>query len=135
MANIAFTSALISPLTGAILRRYTAGGTITVGHAVYPAADGDWEEADGSAAGTAGSKGIAVASRDGEVTIVAGDPVSVVVFGPVAGFSDATPNGKAWVSDDAGRVGNTTGTVGHEIGWFESAEVLFVAPDSAGAGS
>jgi hypothetical protein len=135
MANITVTSSQVSPLTGAVIRRYVAGGTITIGNAVYPAADGDVEEADGSAAGTAGAKGVAVASRDGETTVVAGDPVSVVVFGPVGGYASATPGAKAWVSDDVGRIGDAAGSVAHELGWWESASVLFVMPDSAGAGS
>jgi hypothetical protein len=135
MANIAFTAAKISSLTGAIKRRYEAGGAITVGHAVYVAADGDVEEADGSAAGTAGAIGVAVASRDGETSIAAGDPVTVVVLGPVGGYTDGTPGAKAWVSDDVGRIADAAGTSGHELGYWESANVLFVLPDPAGAGS
>ena len=139
MADITVTSAQVKALqdNGALVRPYTAGGAITIGYAVYIAADGDVEHADGSAVGTAGAIGIAVESYDGETSVAAGDPVSVCVFGPVSGFSSATPGGKAWVSDTAGRVASSAGdaTIDHELGYFESASVLFVMPDPAGAGS
>ena len=53
MANITVTSANIRALqaNGAIVRRYLAGGTVTVGYAVYIASDGDVEHADGLARG------------------------------------------------------------------------------------
>lgn len=137
MADITVTAANVRALTpnGALTRDYTAGAAITHGQAVYIASDGDVEPADGSAAGTAKAIGIAVAHNDTDTSVAAGERVAVCVFGPVSGFSGATPGGKAWVSDEAGAVADGAGTVGHEIGYFESAAVLFVSPDVAGAGS
>ena len=74
MADIALVSANIRPLTGAVLRRYVAGAALTVGYAVYIAADGDVEHADANADGLEQVIGIVVASCDGETTIAAGDP-------------------------------------------------------------
>lgn len=137
MANISLTKANIRALTenGALIRPYTAGGAINIGDAVYIAADGDVEQADASAAATAGAHGVAVESYDGEESVAAGDPVSVCVFGPVSGYSGATPGTKAWVSNDAGRIADAAGDNAHELGYFERAGVLFVNPDPAGAGS
>lgn len=137
MGDITVTSANVRALqaNGALVRRYLAGGTVTVGYAVYIAADGDVEHADGSAAGTAFGIGLAVESYDGTTSIAAGDPVSVCVLGPVSGFSSATPGSKGWISDTAGRLATAAGSSAHELGYFESAGVFFVNPDAAGAGS
>lgn len=131
MADIAFTAAQIKPLTfnGAVLRNFTAGGTITVGHLVYVAADGHVEEADANA-GTPAEQaiGIAVESYDGETTITAGNPVTVCVFGPVSGYSGMTPGDILWVSDTVGRIADAAATFDRIIGRAESAGVVFVDP-------
>ena len=123
------------PFNGSVVRRYLAGGTVNVGDAVYIAADGDVEQADGSVAGTAFGIGIVVAGDDSTTSIAAGKPASVCVFGPVTGFSGATPGTKGWISDTAGKVDDAAGTSAHELGYFESATIFFVNPDAAGAGS
>lgn len=138
MADVTVTAAQVKALqaNGAIVRRYTAGAALTVGEAVYIASDDGYvDPADASAVGTAKGIGIVVESYDGSTAIAAGDPCSVCVFGPVSGFSGATPGGKAWVSNEAGNVADAAGDVAHELGYFESATVLFVNPDVAGAGS
>ena len=137
MATISVTAAQVRALTenGAVIRRYDAGGAITIGNAVYVAADGDVEQADGSAAGTARAIGIAVAHHDDTTSIASGDPVAVCVFGPVGGYSGMTPGAKVWVSDTAGRLDDAAGSSAHELGYSESASVVFVNPDPAGAGS
>lgn len=133
MTVIAFEAAQIRALThnGAVTRPMTAGGTITVGHLVYnngtantvARADGDASQA------TSKAIGIAVESYDGETTITTGNPVTVCVFGPVSGFSGATPGGLGWVSDTVGRLDDAAGTFDRIMGYFESASVFFVSPD------
>lgn len=111
-----------------VLRDYAAGGAGNVGDCVYMAADGDVEVADASAAGTANGKGIVVAAPNGKTSFVAGDRVTVAVFGPVAGFSGLTPDGVAYVSDTAGALADAAGTTSHKMGWVESATVVFLNP-------
>lgn len=127
MADIALTSANIRPLTGSVLRRFEAGAALTVGYAVYIAADGDVEHADANAAGLEQVIGVVVASRDGETSIDSGDPATVCVFGPVSGYT-MTPADTIWLSDTVGRVADAAATFDRIVGYAESASVLFVNP-------
>ena len=137
MANLTVVAANVRAMAanGAITRIGTAGGTITVGACVYLAADGHWEVTDASVVGTAFGKGIAVEGYDSTTSIVAGEPVTVCLLGPVEGFTGLTPDSKAWVSDDAGLLEDAAGTIAHELGWALSATAVFVNPDAAGGGS
>jgi hypothetical protein len=133
MSVVAFEAAEIRALThnGAITRPMTAGGTITVGHLVYNNGTANTvvrADADASQAASA-AIGIAVESYNGETTIVSGDPVTVCVYGPVSGFSGATPGALGWVSDTVGRLDTAAGTYDRIMGYFESASVFFVSPD------
>lgn len=130
MADVTFTAAEISPLRehGAVVLPGRAGGAITVGHLVYLASDGDWERADANvSAAVARAQGIAVASYDGETTIASGDPVSVCVFGPVAGFSGLTPGGNMYISDTVGRIGDAVATYDRIVGFAWNASTIFVS--------
>lgn len=127
MADIALTSANIRPLTGAVLRHYVAGAALTVGYAVYIAADGDVEHADANAAGLEQVIGVVVASVDGETAIAAGDGTTVCVFGPVGGYT-MTPADTIWLSDTVGRLADAAATFDRIVGYAESASVLFVNP-------
>lgn len=131
MADIAFTAAQIRALTehGAVIRTFDAGGTITVGHIVYMASDGDVEQADGNVdLDVARAIGVAVQGYDGETSIVAGNPASVCVFGPVSGFSGMTPGAPVYVSDTVGRLADAAGTVSRIMGYAETAGIVFVHP-------
>jgi len=129
MAAIAWTAADIRPLAGATVRRFDAGGTITIGAPVYIAGDGDVEIADGSAVGTLlGFAGLAVATPDGGTSVAAGERVDVVVHGPVAGFTSLTPGGLVFVSDTGGGLDTAVGTKDLLVGVAESAAVVFVRP-------
>lgn len=134
MADMAFTAAEIRPLVshGAIVVPGQAGGTITVGHAVYIASDGDWERADGNvSAAVARGQGIAVESFDGETTINNTDALSIVVFGPVSGFDALTAGANYYISDTVGRIADAPGTFDRQIGFgveLAGEVVLFVHP-------
>jgi len=130
MANVTSTAADIRPLEGAVVRRFDAGGAITVGYAVYLAGDGDVEVADGSAVGTTKpALGVLVGvapEAASSTAAAAGDAVDVVMSGPVAGFSSLTPGTLLYVSDDAGRIADAVGTKDCELGIALSADTIFV---------
>lgn len=128
MANLTATPRNVSMLPGAIARTCKAGGAGNVGDTVYIAADGDVEQANGGAAGTAKAHGIVVAAGcEGKTTFAAGDGLSVVVFGPVTGIA-GTPGALGYQSDTAGKIADAAGTVSHIVGRQESANVFFVHP-------
>ena len=134
MGDISLTAANVRALqaNGAVVRPYTAGAAITVGEAVYIASDGDVEPADADLTEAAAKAiGIAVESYDGETSIAENDPVSVCVFGPVAGFSGMTPGQALYTSDEAGNISDTAGTASHVIGHAESATIVWVDPDQS----
>lgn len=131
MGDISLTAANVRALqaNGAVVRSFTAGGSITVGDLVYIASDGDVEQADGTGQASAKAIGIAVESYDGETSINSGDSVSVCVLGPVSGFSGMTPGQTLYTSDTAGNVSDTAGTYTHVIGRAEAADIIWVEPD------
>lgn len=137
MAAFAGTAADIRPLPPvAQMRRFNAGGALTVGQAVYLASDGDVEAADADGQATAQAVGIVVAvGAAGATTAAAGDRVDVCVFGPVTGYSSLTPGGVAYVSPTAGSMDQTasatSGDYNFIIGYAESATTVFVSPQLA----
>lgn len=132
MAAIDVTAALVRPLNGAVIRRYNAGGTVTPGQAVYIASDGDVEAADADAVGSSQARGVVIADGSGSTSFAAGDRVDVVVFGPVTGFTGATPGAVAYVSPTAGALDHTASATAGDFnfiaGYFESAVTFFVQP-------
>lgn len=127
MAAITRTKSLVRPLAGAVIRKGTAGGTIEAGEAVYLDGANGWKVADGSAAASALARGIAVAPQD----ISSGDVFDICVFGPIEGYSSATPGSLAYVSDTAGELDTAAGTKTMILGWFESATKFVVNPSMA----
>lgn len=131
MANLANTDKNIRPLAGSVVEGYDLGGSANVGDVVYVASDGDVEVTDGSASATAEGIGIIVGvpgSIPYTTALVAGDRVSVCVYGPVGGFTSLTPGARGWVSDDAGKLEDAAGTVTFPMGYAQSAEIFFVNP-------
>ena len=93
-ANLSVTSADVRPLPGAIVQRMQAGGTVTVGYAVYIDSDGYVQHTAGGAIGTTlPAFGVVVAAKDGDTSGASGEWVDVVTRGPVAGFSGMTATG------------------------------------------
>lgn len=138
MADISLTAANIRPLTenGAVTGMFTAGGALTIGDVVYLATDGDVEEADANVSNAAGRGiGIVVAGPNSSTSIAAGDPVTVCLFGPVEGFSGATPGDTVYVSDTAGALADAAGTVSHIMGRVISASRVWVSPSYAASTS
>lgn len=133
MADVTVTAASVRPLAGAIVRRFTAGGTISIGDLVYIASDGDVEAADADAAASAIACGIAVGTPDGGTSVSAGERVDVAMLGPVTGFSSLTPGTHVWASTTAGAIANaapggSSGDYVYVVGLVESATTIFVRP-------
>lgn len=129
MADINVTARLVKPLPGASIRPFLAGGSGNVGDLVYVDSNGEAQQADASAAGTALGVGIVVAAGgEGALTFASGDALSVVVAGPVTGFSGMTPGGVLYASDTAGKLADAAGTVSHKEALALSATDLLIVP-------
>lgn len=133
MADVTIVAADVRPLPGCIIRRFTAGGVIGVGEPVYLSAADTVARADGSAVATAACIGVMVAvggANPASRTVAAqGDPVDVVLYGPVAGYSTNMAFGKYfYVDDDAGVIADAPGTKDTIVGIGLSSEVLLVRP-------
>ena len=137
MAAITTTAANIRPCDGYTLntRRFNCGGAVTPGQAVYVAADGDVEAADGDNVNQAQARGIALSDGSGSVAFAAGDRIDIVTHGPVSGFSGLTPGLPVYVSVTAGSMDQTASAVSGDfnyiIGHAESDTVIFVNPQMA----
>lgn len=132
MAAITVTKANVRPVNAnqCIIRQLVSGEAIDVGEIVYVKSDGlAWLAAGGTAA-PARVIGIVVAiGSQGQVTGVgAGEELSVVMFGPVAGASSMTPGAPAYVSNTAGGLDTAAGTVSAVVGLSLSADILFIHP-------
>jgi len=134
MADVAVTAANVRPLHGAVVRRGTAGATLTPGQAVYLDGANGWKLADADALASAQARGIVIADGVGSVSFASGARVDIVIYGPVVGYASMTPGGAAFVSTTAGAIDQTapaaTGDYPFAIGWAEAADVLFVQPQT-----
>lgn len=136
MADLSLTAADVRPLRehGAVVLAAQAGEALTVGDLVYQASDGDWNQADANAGQPqTRAQGIVVESYDGETSIASGAQCSVLVFGPVTGFSSVTPGALYWVSDTAGKIADAAGTYDRIVAWgveIAGQDVLFFNPQT-----
>jgi hypothetical protein len=128
MANIAVVPKKVRRHPETRIRDMDAGGGGNVGDYVYIAADGDAEQADGSAAPAAHGFGIVISVTGNKTTFVAGDRLAVAYEGPVSGFSGMTPGDILYSSDDAGLLADAAGTVSHKAARALSAETLLLVP-------
>jgi hypothetical protein len=119
------TAEHIKPLTGSIVRRYTAGATIAAGELVSMSSDGYIDPSD-CTAGKNPVLGVAVQAAG-----AAGERVDVVTFGPVVCLTGATPGGLQYNSTTAGEPLETTAGNQTVAGIAESATILFVRPSNA----
>ena len=117
---------LIRPLEGSIVRRYTAGGTITAGQPVAMLAAGTIARAEGASSDPIPDFVIGCALK----SATSGDRIDVVVFGPISNCTAATPGKLIYISDTAGLMDETSTSNG-VVGWAESAIIVFVRPEKA----
>lgn len=115
------TAANVKPLEGAIVRRYTAGATTAAGEIVSMQSDG-YVDPSNSTSAAQQVVGIALTAA------AAGDIVDVVVFGPVQCLTGATIAASVYDSTTAGEPSESQAGNQVEIGFAESATVLFVRP-------
>ena len=140
MADITVTALKTKPLPGAIIREayIDTGQTIAPGQAVYISGENNGlpeiSLADADAAASARVWGIVVSvGTFGDVSAGAGEIASVVIFGPVAGFSSMTAGGLVYASTTAGALEDSApaGSSGDYlwiVGQSMSAEVVLVSP-------
>ena len=130
MAAVTVTARKVSAMPTSTVFPYDAGGSGSLGDSVYINGSGAAVQSDGNAgSGAELSVGIVVsAGTFGATTFVSGDRVGVCRYGPVEGFSGATPGGLGYASDTAGVVADAAGTNSRVIGRFDSATCLFVNP-------
>ena len=132
MTDITITAANVRPLPGAIVQRFIASAAIDVGAVVYKGATTTQvTEADASAAATAKACGIVVSAPNGKSAAAAGEPVGVVVFGPVTGAASMTPGNTLYVSVTTGVVADAAPAATnyeYTVGWAMSATEIFVSP-------
>lgn len=128
------TAANVRALEGAIKRNKKAGGSGSMGDAVYIDSNSAVQQAKADAAATSTAEGIVVAvSVPGNTAFVTNDGITVVVFGPVGGFSSLTPGAVYYVSDTTAGAITATAPTGagkwaKSIGYAESDTILFVSP-------
>lgn len=104
----------------AFVRKGTLGATTEAGEIVAMQSDGKWDPA--AASGVVLFSGVAV-QGGGD-----GDAVDIATYGPVYVLTGATPGTAIYISDTAGEYSATAGTKSHIIGYAETANILFVAP-------
>lgn len=127
MADLTVTAKSVRPLPSSIVREFTAGGSGNVGDIVYVDANGKVQQTDADAAGTLVAIGVVVAVGSyGATAFVSGDPVSVVIFGAVCGFSGLTPGSKVYVSNTAGKLADAAGTNTRVMGLAIGADTILV---------
>jgi hypothetical protein len=136
MADVTRTAADVRPLPGATIASFNAGGALTLGDAVYVAADGDVEAADADAALSSYAIGIVVAIEGGKTTAAAGNRVDIALPGSrVTGYSGLTPGVLMYSSVTAGRIADArpagaSGDFAYVIGIAVSATTILVMPFS-----
>lgn len=119
------TAALIKPLEGSVIRRFTAGSAIDAGELVSMSSDGFIDPSDSTSAKNP------VLGVSLQTVGAAGPKVDVVVFGPVVCLKGATPGGLQYNSTTAGEPLETTAGNQTVAGIAESATILFVRPSNA----
>lgn len=134
--SITVTSANVRPGNGYDVetRSFKTGAACTVGYCVYLDSSGYIQHADANtdAVAPARGMGLIVESPDGETAIASGRWASVVIHGPVEGFSGMTPGAPVYVDTTPGRVTHTKPTGGayqRSIGYALSETGIMVDPD------
>lgn len=128
MADITRTAANAAPLLGSVVKHKVAAYAGNVLDVVYFDAAGECLGSDADAAASGIGWGIVVSTHDGELTFSIGDAISIVTFGPMAGFSGMTEGGFGFISANVGRLADAAGTVTWRMGYALESDVFFVLP-------
>jgi hypothetical protein len=135
---ISVTKAKVRPLPGAIVRRFTAKGTVTAGAPVYITTAGGVKEATANSATGARGLGVGVADMDGSTSFATNDAIDVVMFGPIAGYASIDEEKDVYIGGTNTELTLTAPTAGDVAGstayqWIlghgsDKTSVLFVHP-------
>lgn len=134
MADVTLTAADVRPLPGATIASKNAGAAVTLGWAVYIAADGDAEGADADVALSSYAVGIAVSAPGGKTNLAAGERMDIALAGSrVTGYSGMTPGTLLYASVNTGRISDTrpagaSGDFAFVIGIAWDATTILVQP-------
>jgi hypothetical protein len=129
MADLTITAANVRPVGHCIIKRYTAGETLTPGQPVYISANNTVSLTDGSALTTAACIGLVISDSSGAVSFASGVEVDVVLFGVVNGFAtNLAANTAVFVDDDAGVLADGVGTKVCRVGIGVNTTMLLVNP-------
>lgn len=126
---------------GSVIRNFVAGEALTILQAVYLHTDGKVYKADANVStAVVRAVGVVVAAVNlyGETAIAAGQNCSVVVFGPIYGFTDMTIGGQVFVSTTPGVLTQTapsSNAYQFVIGYAAEDDVLFINPEADAAAS
>lgn len=138
MSDISVTPSAVDTPNAFESIRGALGEACAPGDVVYLDGINDWKKAlaDGAIPATAKGRGVVVSDQYGSVSFAAGQTVDIVTRGKVTGFSGLTPGGNVYVSAaTAGKMDqtapSTTGNLPFVMGWAESADTIFVDPQSA----
>ena len=139
MADITVTSADVKLHEGTIRYNKELAETVTVGYAVSLDANGKLTVADANGTeAVSRAVGILVATDDGEATAGSGDRGTVVLLGPVGGFTGMTPGAPVFLSENAGRLTHTapsSPSKSRSIGFALDANTVFVNAEVTTPGS
>jgi len=129
MADLTITAALVRPLEGCVIRRFTAGEAMTPGQPVYMSGNDTVSLCDASAVATNKCIGLVISNSNGAVSFAAGEKVDVVLYGPVTGFSANLAAGTVvYTDDDAGVLADAAGTKDTMVGIGLNTTTLLVRP-------
>lgn len=125
---------------GSIPLRYTAGEALSLGQAVYLDSSNYAYKAISDSSAHARAVGIVAAAPNfsGETTVASGDIATVVVFGPVYGFSSMTSGQNGWVGATAGGIVDTAPTPNayqYILGHAVNDQTFFVDPGGSAPAS
>lgn len=129
MADLTITAASVRPVGHCLVRRFTAGATITPGQPVYVSANNTVSLTDGSALTTAACVGLAVSNSNGATSFASGEEIDVVMFGVVDGFAtNLAADTLVYVDDDAGVLADAVGTKVCRVGIGLNTTMMLVNP-------
>lgn len=129
MADLTITAASVRPIGHCIVKRFTAGETITPGQPVYISGNNTVSLTDGSTLAMAACIGLVISDSSGATSFASGTEVDVVCFGAVNGFAtNLAANTAVFVDDDAGVLADGVGTKVCRVGIGLNTTTLLVNP-------
>lgn len=110
-----------------------AGEDLDSGDAVFQHTDGMYYKASASGVANANASGATAATTEDAVGVTAkparaGEAVTMVYMGHIAGFSGLTPGTKVYLSNTAGAMANAAGTASVVMGRAITSSIVRIVP-------